>query len=248
MENVISLFRPILKDLKVQYISGNPTVVKASDYRDLIVAGMSRCIIVARQTTFTDDTKGCLSFSYDKDHNIFLFVINVDHNFFDNDSEALRILRKTVAVHEFVHCTAAMLLLSRSRPDVFIQRTQRTISEKVTLTTSMGFTSLLEALGMVGSNSNIPKPELLTDEHFRISNEDEFIGHYGDLYINFLLSYQLLHETIMAAKIQHSNQNMQFVDLILIVHRELAEKKALDRNFVLGRIRTFLPNIVAEFT
>jgi hypothetical protein len=71
IENVISLLRPLLKDLNVQRLTSEPTVVKASKYRELIIAGMSRCILIARQTAFSDDTKGCLSFSYDKNHNIF---------------------------------------------------------------------------------------------------------------------------------------------------------------------------------
>jgi hypothetical protein len=65
-ENVVSLLRPILKKLNVQNIGEEFVAVKASECRELIVAGMERCIIVARRMGFSDDTKGCLSFSYDK--------------------------------------------------------------------------------------------------------------------------------------------------------------------------------------
>jgi hypothetical protein len=78
VESVVNLLRPLLKDLHVQELESEPVVLKASAYRELIVAGMSRCIIVARQTVFSDDTKGCLAFSYDRAHDIFLFVINVN--------------------------------------------------------------------------------------------------------------------------------------------------------------------------
>jgi hypothetical protein len=241
---VVTLLRPILKDLHVQHLTSNPIVIKASDYRSLIIAGMSRCLIVARQTVFSEDTKGCLSFSFDRDHNIFLFIINVGNHLFVDDSSPLRILRKAIAIHEFVHCTSAMLLLSRLRTEPFIQRTERSMSKKVILTTSSEFNALLIALMKIGNN---PKTELLTDEHFRIGIEDDFTGHYGDLYINFLLSYQLLYETIAAAQINNSAKANSFYDIIRIIHNDLVEKKALERDFVLGRIKTFLPRIFTDF-
>jgi hypothetical protein len=35
--------------------------------------------------------------------------------------------------------------------------------------------------------------------------------------------------------------------LLPAAHKELVEKKALQRDFVLGRIKTFLPKIFADF-
>jgi hypothetical protein len=132
-ENVVNLLRPLLKDLHVQALDDEPIIVKASKYRELIVAGMNRCIIVARKTTFSDDTKGCLSFSYDKRNNIFLFVINVNKDLFLDDSPDSRVARKAVAVHEFIHCASALLLLLCLRPEVFIERTKAIIFQKVKL-------------------------------------------------------------------------------------------------------------------
>jgi hypothetical protein len=105
---------------------------------------------------------------------------------------------------------------------------------------------LLLALRELGKNGKTVQPELLTDGHFRIANEDGFCGNYGDLYLNFLLSYQLLRETIEAIK--YGNPGISFTKLLLAVHGELVEQKALQRDFVLGRIKTFLPNIFADFT
>jgi hypothetical protein len=244
-ESVVSLLRPLLKDLHVQNLCHEPVVVKASKYRDLIVAGMSRCIIVARKTDFSDDTRGCVSFSYSKKSNIFLFVINVNKNLFLDSSQDSKVARKAVAVHEFVHCVSALLLLSCLRQEAFIERMAAIISQKVILTTSSEFNILLTALRELGKNGKIVQPELLTDGHFRIANEDGFSGNYGDLYINFLLSYQLLRETIEAIK--YGNSTTSFMGLLPTVHKELVEKKALDRDFVLGRIKTFLPNIFDDF-
>jgi hypothetical protein len=206
---------------------------------------MSRCVIAARQTTFLDDTKGCLSFSYNKAHDVFLFVINVNNKLFQKDSHDVKVTRKAVAVHEFVHCVSALLLLSCLRPQAFIERAKAIIIKKVQLTTSREFNALLLALRALGKNGINQQPELLTDEHFRIAKEDDFIGNYGDLYINFLLSYRLLRETIEAVK--YSNPGILFTELLPAVHRELVEKKALQRDFVLGRIKTFVPKIFADF-
>jgi hypothetical protein len=243
--NVVDLLRPILRDLHVQSLTPDPVVVKASKYRRLIVAHLDRCIIVARQTNFSDDTKGCLSFSYETKRNLFLFVINVDARLFQDDDLESKVARKAVAIHEFVHCASALLLLSCLRPENFIERTKTIIARKVKLTTSDQFDALLAALKQIDTNNTVLASELLTDEHFRIGNDDEFIGNYGDLYLNFLLSYQLLKETMFALKI--NTPDIAFIDLLLNVHKELVEKKALQRNFVLGRIKLFLPNIFADF-
>jgi hypothetical protein len=243
--NVVDLLRPLLRDLHVQSLTLNPVAVKAAKYRRLIVAHLDRCIIVARQTNFSDDTKGCLSFSYEKKHNIFLFVINVDAHLFQDDDLESKIARKAVAVHEFVHCASALLLLSCLRPENFIERTKTIIARKVKLTTSDQFNALLDALKQIDTNNTALTSELLTDEHFRIGNDDEFTGNYGDLYLNFLLSYQLLQETMFALKI--NTPDISFIELLPKVHKELVEKKALQRNFVLGRIKLFLPNIFVDF-
>jgi hypothetical protein len=244
VESVVGLLRPLLKDLQVQQLGNDPVVLKASSYRELVVAGLSNCIVMARQTGFSDDTKGCFSFSYDTKHDIFLFVISVNKNLFFNDFLDLRVARKAVAVHEFIHCVSALLLLSRLRKEAFIERTQSIIQKKVRLTTSHEFNNLLSALRELGKNDKYAQPELLADEHFRISDEDDFNGNYGDLYLNFLLSYQLLRETIEAIK--YNIPGILFTKLLIAVHQELVEKKALQRDFVLGRIKMFLPKIISD--
>jgi hypothetical protein len=245
-DSVVTLLRPLLKDLHVQCLTIEPRIVATSDYRELIMAGIGRCIICARQTAFKDDTRGCFVVSYNKDHKVFLFVINVNRNLFQNNSSKSKTERKAVAVHEFVHCTSALLLLSCLQSEGFIECMRSIIVNKVTITTSSEFNSLLSALKNL-DKGKINPPELLTDEHFRIDYKDKFIGDYGDLYLNFLLSYQLLRETMMEIKKQHGNSGISLKDLLPEVHKELVEEKALERNFVLGRIRTFLPNIVTDY-
>jgi hypothetical protein len=245
-ENVVELLRPLLKDLHVQDLRHEPITARASKYRNLVVAGMRRCIIAARKAEITDDTRGFLTFSYNKEKNVFLFIINVNKNLFEKNDHESKVRRKAVAVHEFTHCAAFLLLLSCLRPEVFIEKTRGIINQKVKLTTSSEFNSLLSSLRKLGKNGvSTQQTELLTDWHFRIAVDDGFRGNYGDLYLNFLLSYQLLKETIEAIK--YKNPNIEFEELLPAVHKELVEKKALQRDFVFGRIRTFIPNIFLDF-
>lgn len=245
-DSVVKLLRPLLKDLHVQCLTIEPRMVKTADYQALIRARIGRCIIYARQTAFKDETRGCFAVSYDKERDVFMFVINVNRNLFQNNSPKSKTERKAVAVHEFVHCTSALLLLSCLQSAGFIGCMRSIMANKVAITTSSEFNSLLSSLKNL-DKGKINPPELLTDEHFRIDYKDKFIGDYGDLYLNFLLSYQLLRETMMEIKTQHGNAGISLKDLLPEVHKELVEKKALERNFVLGRIRTFLPNIVADY-
>jgi hypothetical protein len=129
--------------------------------------------------------------------------------------------------------------------DAFIERTAAIISKKVSRTTSDEFYSLLAALRELGKNDGTASSELLTDEHFRIDNRDGFTGSYGELHLNFLLSYQLLHETI--ENIRRDDPGISFINLLIAAHKELVETKALQRDFVLGRIKIFLPNIFSDF-
>jgi hypothetical protein len=101
----------LLQALHVQRLEFDPTVVKLSKCRELIKAGMGRCVVIALKASFSDNTKGRLSFSHSKEYDIFLFVINVNENLFTNDSQTSKVERKTVGVHEFVHCASALLLL-----------------------------------------------------------------------------------------------------------------------------------------
>jgi hypothetical protein len=244
-ENVVKLLRPALKSLHVQCLEFEPMSVRLSKYRNLREAGMGRCIVVARKTSFSDNTTGCLSYSYDRNRKIFIFIINVNENLCTDDSHGQKVKRKVVAVHEFVHSASALLLLSCLSTDVFIKKTAVIISAKVKLTTSDKFNSLLETLRELGKNGNITQSELLMDEHFRIDHADKFSGNYGDLYLNFLLSYQLLRETMAAIK--RDKPGISFTELLRDTHKELVETKALQRDFVLGRIKTFLPRIFSDF-
>ena len=57
-EKAFSLFRPVLKQLKVQELKITPNIVRASQYPDLIITGMERWIIIARQASLKDGTQG----------------------------------------------------------------------------------------------------------------------------------------------------------------------------------------------
>ena len=245
----LTLLRPVLQELKIQILGSNPSVVKASKYSELIKSGMGRWIIIARQSSFQDETKGFASIILDKTHNLFLLIINIDKNFFTHDTHNLRTQRKIVAIHEFVHGAAHIFLLSSLGPELYIQLMDKSMISKVKMTTSDEFNEMLSAIGKLGTKGG-SKHEMFTDDHFRLLGEgwaDGFAGNYAELYTNLLLSYQLMSETMTAIKKQHEETGLDISKLLTLTFNELVDKKALDREFVFGRIKLFLPILFDQF-
>jgi hypothetical protein len=248
-EWAFTLLRPVLQELKVQKLTELPSVVKTSSYRRLITAGMGRWVIIARQASFPDETKGCASLVLSIDHNLFMLVINISKDLFDTDEHSRRCQRKMVAVHEFVHGAAHIFLSSFLKSERYIEIMDKSMCAKMEMTTSAQFNEMLSAIGKLGTRGT-GKHEVFTDSHFRLIGEgwvDGFAGNYVELYINLLLSYQLIYETMRAIKLQYEETNIDISKLLRLTHKELVEKKALDREFVLGRIKMFLPKLFSEF-
>ena len=65
------LLRPVLQKLKIQELKDEPIIVRASEYRGLIIAGMGKWVIIARQFSMNDRIKGIAEFFISKPHNIF---------------------------------------------------------------------------------------------------------------------------------------------------------------------------------
>lgn len=58
VEWAVETFRPLLKALKLQRVAQSPTIVKAADFRNLIVKGMGRCIIAVQRQKISDGQRG----------------------------------------------------------------------------------------------------------------------------------------------------------------------------------------------
>lgn len=244
-----SLFRPILQQLKVQDLKENPVVFKASEHRELIVAGMRRWVIVARQFSFRDQSKGFAKVIYSKTHNLFLLMVCIDKDLYRNDELELRKQRKLVAVHEFVHGTAHMCLESLLKSEKYIECMKESIKAKMERTSSDEFNEMVLAIGKLGTKDGT-KYETFTDDHFRLlwdNSMDGFDGNFAELYTELMLSYQLVSETMTALRIQRG-PGANILELLTLAINELIQTKALDKEFVVGRIKLFLARLYADFS
>jgi len=247
-EGAFTLLRPVLQNLKVQELGESPRVYKTSSSIHLKAAGLGRWVIIARQTAYSDGLRGRTAIALDKTHNLFLLFIFVDKNLFKNNRLEHRIQRKMVAVHEFVHCAAHMFLMNFYGDKKYIDLMENSIINKVAMTTSEQFNEMLSAIGKLGTKDEA-KHEIFTDGHFRLLEKnlkDGFLGNYAELYTNLLLSYQLISETMTEIKRQHGNK-IDISNLLTLTFNDLVEKKALDKEFVLGRIKMFLPMLFSDF-
>lgn len=248
----LSVFRPILKDLNISKLNGtSPTYILGADYPQLIRGNMANCLLVVSQYDFTDkENTGIFVWRYRASKNSFVLYILLNKTLFENDN--LKIMRKAVSIHEFVHCVAAMLTFSRLKTEDLIIRLQEKMKKQFHyIKTSDGY-EILKSLRKVLKNDDIAH-KTFDDEHFRTGNED-FIASYADLYEEFLLSYKLFCETgffdadkrklFLSYKKQHNSDGM--VNVLLEVIKSLSEDKCLDITFIVNRLKKFLPKILTH--
>lgn len=253
VEWAVETFRPLLQALKLQYVGTKPTIVNASDFRNLIVKGMGRCVLAVQRQKISDGQKGYCVFIHNKELNIYILSIVIDEKFFSDDSHENRVQRKALGIHEFVHCVAIMMSVSLlgTGPNPLIERLKQILSEKLSVTTSEDFTALLKALGEISADAEPPKITMFNDKHFRTGFED-FPDDYADLYLNFLFSYKLLREIIDDQRLEtfkhlilakEAEQLTKFLNEILT---EIVEVKALEKEFVYQRFLFFLQRLSIE--
>jgi hypothetical protein len=211
---------------------------------------MERWLIIARQFSFQDESKGFAQIVLDKTHNLFLLIINIDKNMFIDNGHDLRTQRKMIAVHEFVHGAAHIFLSAFLKPERYIELMNKSMIAKVKMTSSDEFNEMLSAIGKLGIKGGTK--EVFSDGHYRLLEDgfmDGFAGNFTELYIYLLLSYQLVCETITAIKKRHGANavKISLFELLTLTINELTDKKALDKDFVLGRMKLFLPMLFSDF-
>ncbi|MDE5614796.1 MAG: hypothetical protein K2I74_09150 [Treponemataceae bacterium] len=253
VEWAVDTFRPLLQELHVQNINSTPIIVKTTDKRNFIIKGMGRCIIGIQRQSLNDGQKGYCAFIHHKELNLFILSIVIDESLFLSDAFDLRVQRKALAIHEFVHCVAIMLSLSLlgSGPNPLIESLKKILSERLTVTTSDDFNQLLRALGTLSETKDYKRLPLFNDKHFRTGFED-FPDDYADLYLNFLFSYKLLREVVDSDKLETfksliiSKASVHLIDFLNDVISEITETKALEKEFVVQRFLYFLPRLSEE--
>ncbi|MGP1430908.1 hypothetical protein [Treponema sp.] len=258
VEWAIEIFRPLLKELHIQYVDAKakPCCIQAARYRTLVINGMARCLVAIQAQSIPNGKKGYTTSIYNKKRDLFIFSIVLNEDLYQSDDVELRMQRKALAIHEFVHCVAAMLSVSvlGKGPSILINQLKERLKEKLVVTASDDFERLIAALGIVKKdeqNKDIPLP-LFNDKHFRIGFED-FQDDYADLYLNFLFSYRLLLDMLpkdWIAQLKNlikTNSIKDLAEFFNILIQRLREEKAIGEKFAIQRMRSFIPRLIKEF-
>jgi len=148
-----------------------------------------------------------------------------------------------VAVHELTHGFAHMYMSHYLGLENYIKTMEENVNSKIKMTTSKEFDLMLDTIGKLGKKGG-KENQPFSDGHFRLFG-DGFSGSYSDLNIKLLLSYQLIAETMIEIKSKHPGIDIS--ELLTITVRELVNNKALNRDFVIGRIIHFLPRLYQDF-
>lgn len=106
IDSVVNKYRPLLQTLDLQHLSEDLNCITLQKFRTLF---LPRCLIVTQRQNISGDCDGYFTFINDKKHDLFILSIVINDKLFLDDSLENRIKRKTVGVHEFVHCVAVMI-------------------------------------------------------------------------------------------------------------------------------------------
>lgn len=249
----LKTFRPLLRALKLQEFSLDPKTIFASQFKIFNRYNMANCVIIVKYKAFTNkDDRGIFIWQYDEESNFYALHIVLNKILCENNDIETRIMRKATGVHEFTHCTAAMMMFSRLQSKALIEIMHSRMTAAIHALDKNALENLFRELTM-SYEERKNNVSVFPDEHFRITGED-FTGSYEDLVRNFLLSYELFCEEPFFTKqkqIQFRDmlkleQRKEALDILLSIIPELSEQKALSRHFIIQRIQEeFLELIIA---
>ncbi len=250
---VLRLFRPILRELNVQDLPVSPSqrVVTLFNNKNFITNNMGKCIITIRQGNFNPDIMGYYILLYNSTHDIFILIININQSLAGKEGAEKKVLQKIVAVHEFVHCLAALLSIKQIESKSLIKSLQNRLQKKIHFTTEVKLGKLLQELDANLTNTVFKSQDpdyVFPDEHFRLGYED-FPVSYPVIYRQFLLSRDLFEEYFTKTMQKQFNElinrgeNVKAITLFSPIISKLIEEKALTPNFIKRRMQEeFLPH------
>lgn len=247
-----SLFQPLLDCIRIHDVGSSPVIVKAKDFRSMIIKGMGRCIITVQRQHVSDGSKGFFTFIHHR-RNIYILSIVLDDSLFTSSDHDFRVRRKAALLHEFTHCVATMMSIARmgKEPNAFIESLKQKLKETVSRTTSNDFELLIQAIGSLDGNPKYRDIPLLTDKHFRLGYED-FDGDYALLYLDFLFPYETVSvyftdnekSSIRSFNSQDDAEGLgKFLAQIL---EHIIDKESLDRGFALKKFMLYLPRLILD--
>lgn len=244
----VKLFRPLLKDLQLQTISCiGYRCVLTSEYRLFNRFNMANCAVIVSQYSFSNmEYKGVFIWQYDQEEDFYVLYIILNRNLYGSNTLDERIIRKAVSVHEFTHCVAALLTISRLKTSALIISLQKKMAQSFHALRTSDITNIFKDLAMSLNDRKAMQTENFDDSHFRTGGE-VFSASYSDLYRHLLLSYDLFCEKDFF----NSDIREKFyacirgdditgsTNILIAIIQKLVEKKSLDKKFVVQQVTTF---------
>lgn len=243
VEWAVSLFRPLLKDLHIQDLH-NSIIIDTARYPLLCRHHMDKCIIVVVRHKFTKaDRLGVFCWQYDKETDLFALYMVLNETLFENNDTSHLIERKATTTHEYTHCVAAILSVSRLSTPVLIERQKEKLAKKFHALNENDIKDIMSDIVFSAQNGDVNKTRVFDDNHFRTGDED-FPDDYCRLYRHLLFSYALfkeycdenvLFDMIDAVADKNTDRsNNLFISVLNALSMIIAEKH-LDKSFALAQ-------------
>lgn len=243
----------MLQRLRLQELKEEPLIIHAASFKVFHRCNMSNCVLVVSCKNFTNkDDQGIFVWQYNAETKFYALHIIISRSLYESSDMKLRIKRKATGIHEFTHCVAAMMTFSRLQTAALIELLHTRMAGKFHALKKYELENIFRELSQ--SYEAEPRlPPMFPDEHFRTGGED-FTDGYDDLLQNFLLSFALFCEDGFFdgekqkkfRELYKAGKNKDAVDVIVSVIDPLAEKKALDKHFVIRRIGEEFLRLIVE--
>lgn len=243
----IDFFQPLQKELDLHNISRKATIVKTSTFRQMHFKRMLRCHISVSHKRMEDDAHGFFVFAYEPTSEVFFLAIVLNSKLFKNKTYELKVQRNATAIHEFIHCLAALMSVPKiCNNKQWIHDMQAVMMDKLKSKTTPK--DILAVINVLKSEIKDWKkiPDILTHDHFKTGYED-FEGNYEDLYIEALLSYNLFIEMFgyeiekffecMAKKNTYNSGR-----ILIYIFDKLRKEKDLEHDFIQRQVIKYLFN------
>lgn len=248
----VNLFRPLLKDLRIQELK-DQSIIFTANYRAFQKYHMDSCIVIVKRYKFSKPNyKGVFIWQYNTRNEIFALYIILNENMYDTTDVKNEIFRKAVSTHEFTHCVAALLTLSRLKTKVLIENQQKKLAKRFHAMEESDMGNLMADISNSMLQPNMERFLFFPDMHFRTGDED-FSQKYSELYRNLLLSYGLFKEyftdeiTTRLKELFKDGNDIEFERLVAEKIQAISKEKRLEWNFVLQSFRNiFIPKFTKE--
>lgn len=194
-------------------------------YPRILRIGVYRCLVTVQKMSLQNEERGICTLLYFEKEKIFIVSITIDESvFFESDKGKAKI--DELAVHEFVHCAAALMSIGRIRSEWLIDEMVSNFEDSVFATNFSQWQQLREALG---TKSDIMDFPLLSDRHFRTNYED-FQGYYDMLFLVLLMPPRKeFFDLFKQMNVANNNDMMYIIETFI---EKVSKDRQIDKKYV----------------